>query len=65
MPALARLIYEADQRLFPNDPVSRDIAKQVFENRGLWDDALAFTAPGIGPNFQDADNGGGTPAPGR
>ena len=47
MPQLARVMYEADQRLFPNDPQSRDIAQQVFERRGLWDPALLFDAPEI------------------
>ena len=56
MPMLARVLYEADQRLFPDDPLSRDLAKQVFEARGLWDDTLLTTAPGIGLNFQDWDS---------
>jgi hypothetical protein len=53
MPMLARVLYDADQRLFPDDPESRDIARQVFEQRGLWDPALDLTPPGIGPNFQE------------
>jgi hypothetical protein len=53
MPMLARALFEADQRLFPNDPQSRDIAQSIFWKRGLWDEALALTAPGIGPDFQD------------
>jgi hypothetical protein len=55
MPVLARVMYEADRRLFPNDALSRDIAQRVFERRGLWDPGLAFTPPGIGLNFQDWD----------
>jgi hypothetical protein len=55
MPVLARMVYEADQRLFPNDALSRDIARRVFERRRLWDPDLVFTAPGIGLNFQDWD----------
>ncbi|MBB3084082.1 hypothetical protein [Geodermatophilus sabuli] len=55
MPVLARMVYEADQRLFPNDALSRDIAQRVFERRALWDEALVFTSPGIGLDFQDWD----------
>ncbi|MGY1640606.1 hypothetical protein ACI782_05660 [Geodermatophilus sp. SYSU D00703] len=55
MPVLARVMYEADQRLFPKDPLSRDIAQRVFERRALWDPGLAFTPPGIGMDFQDWD----------
>lgn len=53
MPVLARVLYEADQRLFPNDPLSRDLAKRVFEARGLWDDTVVLTTPGIGLDFRD------------
>jgi hypothetical protein len=45
MPLLARVMYEADQRLFPNDPQSRDIAQRVFERRGLWDPTLVLSVP--------------------
>jgi hypothetical protein len=55
MPVLARMVYEADQRLFPNDALSRDIAQRVFERRGLWDPNLVFTPPGVGLNFQHWD----------
>jgi hypothetical protein len=55
MPVLARVLYEADQRLFPNDSLSRDIAQRVFQRRGLWDEGLVFSAPGIGLNFQEWD----------
>jgi Thermolysin metallopeptidase, catalytic domain len=55
MPVLARMMYEADQRLFPNDPMSRDIAQRVFEGRALWDPALDFAPPGIGTDFRDWD----------
>ncbi|MGY1690616.1 hypothetical protein [Geodermatophilus sp. SYSU D01105] len=55
MPVLARVMYEADRRLFPNDALSRDIAQRVFARRALWDEGLVFTAPGIGLNFQDWD----------
>jgi hypothetical protein len=48
-------VYEADQRLFPNDAMSRDIARRVFERRGLWDPLLVFTPPGTGSGFQDWD----------
>jgi len=53
MPMLARAMYEADARLFPNDPLSRDIAQSIFWKRGLWDETLALTPPGIGLDFQD------------
>src|SRR3954470_10313619 len=53
MPMLARAMYEADARLFPNDPLSRDIAQSIFWKRGLWDEALALTPPGIGLDFRD------------
>ncbi len=53
MPMLARAMYEADERLFPNDPQSRDIAQRVFSQRGLWDESLALTPPGIGLDFRD------------
>jgi len=53
MPMLARVMVEADQRLFPNDPESRDIAQSIFWKRGLWDDTLDLTPPGIGLGFQE------------
>ena len=53
MPTLARVVVEADQRLFPDDPLSRDIARRVFEERGLWDAELSLAPPGIGLDFQD------------
>jgi hypothetical protein len=60
MPVLARLIYDADERLFPDEPKFRKIAKRVFEQRRLWDEDLVFDAPGIGDafnDFEDADVG--------
>jgi hypothetical protein len=47
MPLLARVMYEADRRLFPDDPQSRDLAQRVFERRGLWDPALVLSVPEI------------------
>jgi hypothetical protein len=55
MPVLARVMYEADQRLFPNDPQSRDLAQQVFERRGLWDPALVLSVPEPGLDFHGWD----------
>ena len=52
MPVLARLIYEADKRLFPDDPEFRDIAKRVFKKRGLWDKNIVLDAPGVGRAFE-------------
>jgi hypothetical protein len=53
MPVLARLVYDADRRLFPSEPRFRDIAKQVFTERKLWDENLVFDAPDIGQAFED------------
>jgi hypothetical protein len=52
MPALARLIYEADARAFPNDAAPREVAKEVFGKRRLWDDQIVLQPPGIGPKFE-------------
>ena len=48
MPTLARLIYEADARVFPDDANFREIAQAVFKERKLWDEGLLFDAPDIG-----------------
>lgn len=56
MPTLARVVYEADERLFPDDPLSRDIARRVFEARGLWDPELSLAPPGIGLDLQEWDS---------
>lgn len=42
MPLLARLFYKADERLSPEDSTIRDIAKEVFEKRKLWDSDIRF-----------------------
>jgi hypothetical protein len=52
MPVLAQLVYEADRRRFPDAPGLRDIAKQVFGRRGLWDDSIELAPPGIGQAFE-------------
>jgi hypothetical protein len=54
MPVLARLIYIADERVYPTDGKFRDIAKKVFTGRQLWNDQLDFTAPDIGTDLQAA-----------
>jgi hypothetical protein len=46
---------EADARLFPDDPQSRDLAQQVFERRGLWDPALVLSAPEVELDLQGWD----------
>jgi hypothetical protein len=53
MPMLARLIYEADARVYPNDSKFRDIAKQVFTERNLWNEKIDLKAPDIGSTFKD------------
>jgi hypothetical protein len=58
MPLMARLIYESDQRLYPDDPSTRDIAKRVFEQRNLWDQNIVLDAPGIGHAFEDFEAAG-------
>ena len=52
MRMLARLLYEADARVFPFDNAFRDIAKSRFEKRNLWDSHLVLTAPPIGSEVQ-------------
>jgi hypothetical protein len=60
MPMLARLMYEADARVFPADNRFREIAKEVFQKREIWNDALdlSLTDYNVGKAFQgyeDAD----------
>lgn len=57
MPMLARLIYEADARVFPEDSKFRDLAKEVFVKRELWNDRLLLDAPNIGSVFRDLPKG--------
>ncbi|SEO84045.1 hypothetical protein [Trujillonella endophytica] len=45
LPLLARLVAEADARVFPDDSRFRDIAREVFTERDLWDDDLVLTPP--------------------
>jgi len=54
MPMFARLMYNADAHVFPEDPKFRDLAKKVFVSKkhGLWNDNLDLTAPDIGTDFQ-------------
>lgn len=58
MPVFARLIYEADQRVYPTDSKFREIAKKVFEGRSLWNNQIDFTAPDIGDELQTAADQG-------
>ncbi|MBF2065219.1 MAG: hypothetical protein IGS39_12465 [Calothrix sp. C42_A2020_038] len=53
MPMLARLIYEADARVYPTDSKFRDIAKQVFVARNLWSEKIDLKPPDIGNLFKD------------
>jgi hypothetical protein len=60
MPMLARLMIEADARVFPHDSRFRDIAKDVFVSRELWNDNLDLMVPDaqVGQAFrglEDAD----------
>jgi hypothetical protein len=59
MPLLARLIYEADAHVFPDDRKFREIAKAVFVEWQLWDDTMNLQVDGaIGKSFKgltDAD----------
>jgi hypothetical protein len=55
---LARVLYNADARLFPNDPHPRELAKEVFQRRMLWVEDIDINAPGIGPGFEEAAHGG-------
>ncbi|MGJ3248228.1 MAG: hypothetical protein ACFE0I_19355 [Elainellaceae cyanobacterium] len=56
MPLLARLIYEADARVFPEDERFREIAVQVFQQRGIWNYDLAIHAPDIGETFRGLEH---------
>lgn len=56
MPMLARLIYEADKQVYPNDSKFRDIAKEVFQQRELWNEKIILQAPDIGGVFKDLQN---------
>jgi hypothetical protein len=58
MPMLARLMVEADARVFPDDSKFRDIAKEVFQKWELWNELLDLQAPDLGEVFealQEAD----------
>jgi hypothetical protein len=52
LPQLARLVWEADARVYPDDSAFRDIARTVFTERGLWPRDLDLTAPDIGAAFR-------------
>lgn len=54
MLTLARVFYNADARLFPDDPNPRELAKAVFQRRMLWIDEIDLSAPGVGANFEEA-----------
>ncbi|QDV38296.1 gluzincin family metallopeptidase [Tautonia plasticadhaerens] len=62
MPGLARMMVFADERAFPDEPAHRDIAREVFERRGIWDPSLDLDppSPGIGPAFEGFDRAGPT-----
>jgi hypothetical protein len=57
LPQLARLIWEADARVYPDDSAFRDIARAVFAERGLWDPELELGAPDIGAVFEPLSGG--------
>lgn len=52
MPMLARLVYEADARVFPDDSKFREIAKEVFVKWELWNELIDLQAPEIGAAFK-------------
>jgi hypothetical protein len=53
MPLLARLIYEADAHVYPDDQQFREIAKAVFIDREIWQDNLNLQVDAsIGKAFQ-------------
>jgi hypothetical protein len=52
LPQLARLVWEADARVYPDDSAFRDVARAVFTERGLWPGDLDLTAPDIGAVFR-------------
>lgn len=43
-PTLARVLYNADARLFPADPHPRELAKEVFQRRMLWNEDIDLSA---------------------
>lgn len=53
MLTLARVFYNADERLLPADPHPRELAKTVFQRRMLWIEELDLSAPGIGLHFEE------------
>jgi hypothetical protein len=57
MPMLARLMYEADARVFPYDNRFREIAKEVFQKREIWNDALDLSLPdaSVGQAFRESE----------
>jgi hypothetical protein len=59
MPLLARLMYEADAHVYPDDNQFREIAKAVFIDREIWQDDLNLQVDrAIGQDFRgftDAD----------
>lgn len=57
MPVLARLIYEADARVFPTDGHFREVARAVFEERELWMPSIDLTAPDLGAEFERLQGG--------
>lgn len=57
LPQVARLVVEADARVFGDDAEFRDIAREVFVKRGLWDKGLDLSAPDIGATFAGLADG--------
>lgn len=58
LPMIARLLVEADSHVFVQDDLFRNIAKNVFTRRNLWDESLDFTPPSIGLELRDAYRAG-------
>jgi hypothetical protein len=60
MPVLARLIDAADASVYPNDSTFRDLARQAFIRRNLWDPRIDLSAPDIGGIFEALEHADGT-----
>lgn len=56
---LARVLYNADARLFPDDANPREVAKEVFQRRMLWSEDIDLSAPGgLGPLLEEPAHAG-------
>jgi len=58
MPMVARVLHEANSHVFVTDDLFRNIARQAFDERSLWDKTLHFTASPIGRELLHAYQSG-------